>query len=103
MEKAKALAGGAAAMANAIGGLTSQAVSQWKRAPAERVLDIERLTGVSRHELRPDVFGPPSDSNDAPSAEDASSPRDSAGGAAQDGNALTPPSALPSDLSERAA
>jgi DNA-binding transcriptional regulator YdaS (Cro superfamily) len=65
MEKAKALAGGAAAMANAIGGLTSQAVSQWKRAPAERVLDIERLTGVSRHELRPDVFGPPPDSDDA--------------------------------------
>lgn len=27
--------------------------------PAERVLDIERITGISRRELRPDVFGPP--------------------------------------------
>jgi DNA-binding transcriptional regulator YdaS (Cro superfamily) len=30
----------------------------WTAVPAERVLEIERLTGVSRHELRPDVFGP---------------------------------------------
>lgn len=28
--------------------------------PAEVVLDIERETGVSRHDLRPDVFGKPS-------------------------------------------
>lgn len=27
--------------------------------PAERVLRIEALTGISRHELRPDVYGPP--------------------------------------------
>lgn len=27
--------------------------------PAERVLEIERLTGISRYDLRPDVFGPP--------------------------------------------
>lgn len=36
-------------------------VSQWatKRRPvaAHHVLTIETLTGVSRHELRPDVFG----------------------------------------------
>lgn len=35
--------------------------SRWeneKRAvPAVRVLDIEAKTGISRHELRPDVFG----------------------------------------------
>lgn len=54
---AKTKAGGPAALAKAIGGVTSQAVSQWKKIPAERVLDIERLTGISRHELRPDVFG----------------------------------------------
>lgn len=29
-----------------------------RRLPAERVLDIERITGISRHELRPDIFGP---------------------------------------------
>lgn len=27
--------------------------------PAERVLRIEALTGISRHELRPDIYGPP--------------------------------------------
>jgi len=37
-------------------GISSQAVSQWKRVPAERVLDVERITGVSRHELRPDIY-----------------------------------------------
>lgn len=39
-------------------GLTPQAVSLWKRVPAERVLDVERITGISRHDLRGDVFGP---------------------------------------------
>ena len=28
-----------------------------KAPPAEYVLKIEKLTGVSRHKLRPDVFG----------------------------------------------
>ena len=38
-------------------------VNQWvcNRRPvaAHHVLSIERITGVSRHDLRPDVFGPP--------------------------------------------
>jgi hypothetical protein len=37
--------------------LTSQAISQWRQVPAGRVLQVEELTGISRHELRPDVFG----------------------------------------------
>lgn len=37
-------------------GITHGAVSQWRRIPAERVLDVERLTGISRHELRPDLY-----------------------------------------------
>jgi DNA-binding transcriptional regulator YdaS (Cro superfamily) len=41
-------------------GVTQTAVSNWvnraKRCPAERVLQIERVTGVSRHELRPDIY-----------------------------------------------
>ena len=37
-------------------GITRQAIYQWSRAPAERVLDIERATGVSRHDLRPDLY-----------------------------------------------
>lgn len=58
--KAKEAAGGNAGMAEKLGGLTSQAVSQWKRVPAGRVLEVERITGISRHHLRPDVFGPAS-------------------------------------------
>ena len=38
-------------------GITHGAVSQWPRVPAERVLDVERITGISRHELRPDIYG----------------------------------------------
>lgn len=57
IERAINLAGGPTALAREIGGLTSQAVSQWKKCPAERVLDVERLSGVSRYELRPDIFG----------------------------------------------
>jgi DNA-binding transcriptional regulator YdaS (Cro superfamily) len=45
------------ALAEALG-ISPSAISMWTAVPAERVLEIERLTGVSRHELRPDVFGP---------------------------------------------
>jgi DNA-binding transcriptional regulator YdaS (Cro superfamily) len=38
--------------------VTPQAVGQWTVCPALRVLDVERITGVSRHDLRPDVYGP---------------------------------------------
>lgn len=31
-------------------------LKQSKRAPAEAVLPIERATGISRHELRPDIY-----------------------------------------------
>lgn len=56
LEKAKAVIGGNTALAQALGGLTPQAVSQWRRIPAERTIDVERITGVSRHELRPDLY-----------------------------------------------
>jgi len=39
-------------------GITHGAISQWAQVPADRVLDVERITGISRHDLRPDVFGP---------------------------------------------
>ncbi len=39
-------------------GITHGAISQWDRVPAERVLDVERITGISRYELRPDIYGP---------------------------------------------
>lgn len=37
--------------------ITSGALSQWKQVPADRVIAVEAVTGISRHELRPDVFG----------------------------------------------
>lgn len=41
-------------------GVSYQAVQKWRnsRIPATRVLDIERITGISRYEIRPDIFGP---------------------------------------------
>ena len=37
--------------------LTPPAVSQWRDVPLARIIQIERKTGVSRHKLRPDIFG----------------------------------------------
>ena len=37
-------------------GITHSAVLQWKDVPAERVLDVERATGISRRALRPDLY-----------------------------------------------
>jgi len=41
-------------------GISRQAVGQWFKGeiPAERVLELERLTGVPRYELRPDIYPP---------------------------------------------
>jgi DNA-binding transcriptional regulator YdaS (Cro superfamily) len=47
--------GGLAALARQLG-ISPQAVQQWRIAPAVRTLEIERLTGVSRYELRPDLY-----------------------------------------------
>ena len=40
-------------------GINQSAVSGWKRVPAERVPDVERVTGIPRHLLRPDLWEPP--------------------------------------------
>ena len=67
MAKRKMRTGGLAAAIAAVGSmsdlaekldLTLQAVCQWSRVPPERCLDVERVTGVSRHVLRPDIYGP---------------------------------------------
>jgi hypothetical protein len=47
---------GPTGLARALNDITPQAVSQWKVAPVLRVLEIERVTGVSRHRLRPDLY-----------------------------------------------
>ncbi len=45
----------------AVLGIERSAVSQWKRVPVERVLVIEEKSEgkVTRHDMRPDIFGPP--------------------------------------------
>ena len=48
-------AGNKARLADLVG-VSRQCVGQWSRVPAERVLQIERLTGVSRTILRPDLY-----------------------------------------------
>ncbi|MXN46086.1 hypothetical protein GR138_12885 [Shinella kummerowiae] len=58
VERAAEKAGGVVTLARELG-IKHTALYSWNRVPAERVLDIERLTGISRHELRPDVFGQP--------------------------------------------
>lgn len=34
-------------------------VSGWKKVPPEHVLTVERVSGVPRHVLRPDLYPPP--------------------------------------------
>ncbi len=38
--------------------VTPQAVSQWKQVPHGRVIQLERLTGVHRSLIRPDLYPP---------------------------------------------
>jgi DNA-binding transcriptional regulator YdaS (Cro superfamily) len=37
-------------------GVSRQAIYQWTEVPAERVADLERVTGIPRSRFRPDVF-----------------------------------------------
>jgi DNA-binding transcriptional regulator YdaS (Cro superfamily) len=37
-------------------GVTPQAVASWKQVPWNRVLEVERATGVPRTILRPDIY-----------------------------------------------
>jgi len=59
LDKAIAAAGSPGELARNLG-ISAQAVSAWKLRgiPAERVLAIERVTGVPRTELRPDIYPP---------------------------------------------
>lgn len=60
LDRAIEAAGSQQALAELLG-IKAPSVHEWRqrgRVPAERVLAIEEATGVSRHELRPDVYGP---------------------------------------------
>lgn len=58
LDRAKEAAGGAVGLARLLE-ITSQAITQWEQVPINRVFEVERVTGVSRYELRPDFFTPP--------------------------------------------
>lgn len=58
IERAIRVAGSQQALANALG-IKSPSISEWKaagRVPPGRVLEVERLTGVSRHDLNPELY-----------------------------------------------
>lgn len=38
--------------------LTRAAVHAWSKVPAERLIEIARLTGIRREALRPDLYEP---------------------------------------------
>jgi len=53
--------GGASRLAKACN-VKPQNITRWQKTgqvPAHHCLAVELLTGISRHELRPDVFGTP--------------------------------------------
>lgn len=47
--------GGPAGLASKLK-LSKQAVGKWKCVPHKRVLDVEKITGISRHDIRPDIY-----------------------------------------------
>jgi TorA maturation chaperone TorD len=49
------VAGGVAQLARKIG-IAQPSVSNWNRVPAQRVIAVESATGVSRQQLRPDLY-----------------------------------------------
>ena len=59
LEQAIMRSGSQTALASLLG-ISQQAVSGWvlkgRRLPAEHVLKVEAATGISRHDLRPDIY-----------------------------------------------
>ena len=37
-------------------GISSSALSGWKRVPSHRILQVEAVTGIEREQLRPDLY-----------------------------------------------
>lgn len=50
-------AGGPSAVGTAIG-KTRQAVAKWLRIPPQHVLTLERLSGIPKEKIRPDIYPP---------------------------------------------
>ena len=58
MDRIRAERGMIAKIARGLG-IKASAVSMWKRVPAERLPEVERITGFPRHQLRPDICPAP--------------------------------------------
>jgi hypothetical protein len=54
----RTIRGTAARIARAVG-ISRTAVWNWRHVPADHVLDIEKLLGIPRHLIRPDIYEPP--------------------------------------------
>lgn len=48
-------AGGLRALARLLG-ISHQAILQWKKIPASRILEIEAAAGIARERLRPELY-----------------------------------------------
>ena len=70
LESALKAASSATALARAIG-VTSQAIAQWRRIPAERCQAVSAATGIPLHDLRPDIYPAPSPAAETPASEAA--------------------------------
>ncbi|MDP2802835.1 MAG: Cro/CI family transcriptional regulator [Phreatobacter sp.] len=55
LEEAIKAVGGVGALARALG-ISQPSVSSWSRVPPERVIAVEKISGVGRHVLRPDIY-----------------------------------------------
>ncbi len=76
LERAIDAAGGVAQLARKIG-IAQPSVSNWDRVPAQRVIAVETATGISRKELRPDLYGKPAVSDDTVDPIDAARAQES--------------------------
>jgi hypothetical protein len=55
LRAAIAVVGGRVELARDLG-VNYRAVLDWRRVPAERLIQIERITGIPRERLRPDLY-----------------------------------------------
>lgn len=55
VQLAIAAAGGLRPLARELG-MSMQALSEWRRVPADRLLQVEAVTNISRRKLRPDLY-----------------------------------------------
>jgi len=75
LDRAIDAAGGVAELARKIG-IAQPSVSNWSRVPAQRVIVVEAATGVSRKQLRPDLYSEPAVQDDAIDPVDAARARE---------------------------